>query len=1587
MIRNLIKLAVWLILVLVLTMPAIAIDKGPPQPVKNVQPLQGFDRHWPDGCYSLYYFQNVTYLWNAPHPGYGDWAYAERFTTPKPARLLSVDIPIYDPGDGTFGNDDVYITIYDDNAGFPGTELAACTLLAGTYLAYPYTERADFQKFNLVLDGDFHIAFSSSAVYGSGDYESCLSDDESTPLGRSSSIWDAAMGWVDMLSGWGVDVDFVMFANLCDVSPCVAYGDCNNDGIFPSAADMSYLGVYVASNPAPRPLMWQCDMNGDCVTDSFDVLAYTEYFISGMSAFDKYGGYPVHTCCGDSAHKMHYPQLPDETGWDVNATAPVILADDWQCSETGYVKDIHFWGSWRDGLEGVIDSFSLSIHTDIPSSYCYADGDCNNDGLFNMNDMTYLIAYIYSGGPDPNPWYSVDMNGDCEIDLVDVTLLSDYMSGGDLSIFDPYGGYPVPTCCEPGVSGYSRPGTTLRDWYVSDFEIIPIDPPTLEGWYDPLTNDIRGNNHQAYFQYNVFLDTSDWFWQDEGTIYWLNISAIIEDTTYQWGWKSSINHWNDDAVWAQWGTLDWVEMYEPEQPTIIDSFGLMLDSFGEVSEWWGTGYYGEGWYTYPSGWINMWFYDHPFDSTRYKDITISFNVQSINPAESSYVEIAVNWSTDWWSLEGNPLPEDRRPPLPGDDEVAFIGRYTHLSGHDIEGSYTFDFNIPEYNPEWVSIDIQGENVNIENGEIRHECKSYEPVSLDLSFVITGDSLPPSSPTGACCYDDGTGLQSGCTVTTQDSCETILGGVYMGDGSSCMGIEACCLNDGTCINADAWCCEVILGGVPQGPGSVCSAQLTACCMPDNTCQILDSLCCIQLGGIPQASQVCGTNQACCLSTGDCIMADSICCIEELGGTPQGTGTACSAATIACCLPNGTCRDVDPLCCDELGGTPSPMGAPACLGDVDLDGVDDACENPLEEHKMHYPQWPDETGWDVNATYPLVLADDWECSETGYVKDVHFWGSWKHGFEGIIDSFKVSIHSDIPYELPMYPYSRPGELLWDRYISDFTTTSIWPDTWEGWYDPETGDTFYNDHQEYFRYDIYLDSTDWFEQDSGTVYWLDISGFISGSAVWGWKSSYNHWNDDAVWGHVGMDNWVDLYEPGGATSTPIVNEFNITMAYGEPLDWGGTDYYGAGWYYYPSGWWNMWFYDHPYDSTRYKNITMEFDLDVYDLAESSYVEIAFNWSTDWWSTVGNHPGDPRVPPLSGDDEMLGIGRETVLAGDADLLHGHHVFEYVIENYNPEWVSIDVRGDNFIITNGTITHECISDAPAQSLDLSFVITGEPPRPPFRWWHHYRGVDDDPDYDTCTSGFLTVWGTVNCDTTGHDPIFADTTHKCITYGGLVPDWANDILWNFKWHCFCHNNDWFKLAAPTYVGDKWVLENLGDWWDERYYSSGVEQIIMPSIGDITGAIGTIYYVVDLEVWLAATPRNWQDTYEIVDGECDDLPGYYFSLTPILFDEFAPPDRGTGPFTGTNLTGTLYLDGEVTAGNSLPAVCGDANGDETINVGDAVYMINYVFKGGTAPDPECSGDANGDATLNVGDAVWLINYVFKSGPAPIEPCCP
>ena len=47
----------------------------------------------------------------------------------------------------------------------------------------------------------------------------------------------------------------------------------------------------------------------------------------------------------------------------------------------------------------------------------------------------------------------------------------------------------------------------------------------------------------------------------------------------------------------------------------------------------------------------------------------------------------------------------------------------------------------------------------------------------------------------------------------------------------------------------------------------------------------------------------------------------------------------------------------------------------------------------------------------------------------------------------------------------------------------------------------------------------------------------------------------------------------------------------------------------------------------------------------------------------------------------------------------------------------------------------------------------------------------------------------------------------------------------------------------------------------------------------------------------------------------------------------------------------------------------------------MYLTNYLFIGGTAPQPLEAGDVNCDDVVDIADVVYLANYIFIGGSAP------
>ncbi len=182
-----------------------------------------------------------------------------------------------------------------------------------------------------------------------------------------------------------------------------------------------------------------------------------------------------------------------------------------------------------------------------------------------------------------------------------------------------------------------------------------------------------------------------------------------------------------------------------------------------------------------------------------------------------------------------------------------------------------------------------------------------------------------------------------------------------------------------------------------------------------------------------------------------------------------------------------------------------------------------------------------GMDVDATAPVVLADDFECTVTGPITDIHVWGSWLQdilplgGAEDV--TFTLTLRADIPaWESPS-GYSMPGGVLWTATFAPGQFTVLqWADNLEeGWYDPSTGNYLPIGDTVCWQYNFNITEDPFVQQGTPAapvVYWLEVQAVpLDPEATFGWKTSLDPWNDSAVWAlgaPGGPGPWNELLYP---------------------------------------------------------------------------------------------------------------------------------------------------------------------------------------------------------------------------------------------------------------------------------------------------------------------------------------------------------------------------------------------------------------------------------------------------------------------------
>ncbi|MEW5924400.1 MAG: S8 family serine peptidase, partial [Candidatus Zixiibacteriota bacterium] len=168
-------------------------------------------------------------------------------------------------------------------------------------------------------------------------------------------------------------------------------------------------------------------------------------------------GFPANTCVTDNCPDTANPDQADADNdgiGDICDNCPDVVNIDQDdadgdmvgdacdnCLETPNAdqidEDADGFGNICDNCPRVYNPGQEDSDGDGVGDACpFKCGDVDGSGLINLLDVTYLIKYIYKGGPLPLPPQSADADGDGSTNILDIIYLIRYL----------YKGGPLPVC-------------------------------------------------------------------------------------------------------------------------------------------------------------------------------------------------------------------------------------------------------------------------------------------------------------------------------------------------------------------------------------------------------------------------------------------------------------------------------------------------------------------------------------------------------------------------------------------------------------------------------------------------------------------------------------------------------------------------------------------------------------------------------------------------------------------------------------------------------------------------------------------------------------------------------------------------------------------------------------------------------------------------------------------------------------------------------------------------------------------------------------------------------------------------------------
>jgi len=327
-------------------------------------------------------------------------------------------------------------------------------------------------------------------------------------------------------------------------------------------------------------------------------------------------------------------------------------------------------------------------------------------------------------------------------------------------------------------------------------------------------------------------------------------------------------------------------------------------------------------------------------------------------------------------------------------------------------------------------------------------------------------------------------------------------------------------------------------------------------------------------------------------------------------------------------------------------------------------------------------------------------------------------------------------------------------------------------------------------------------------------------------------------------------------------------------------------------------------------------------------------------------------------------------------DWMFIHNPLDYlsnITDTYPPEFVPLSNGSYFAFYPNNGSTYYAVGDTLSGAVDFLVSARDRVEHPtwqlaPYRLTYQFH--NDSLSYGP----FLSVQF--------RDTLYWDQYVSTIYRDDATYDSKGDYDFR-EYYMICTNNDGDEYIEPGDADSAWFTGDYpnGTYWLkatalDRYGNRAAEslQVAIENYLTFTGTVTLADEPPSHEGTIVRLPQLAREDTTAADGA--------FALS------------GIGPGTyevviERNYYDTIKTTAALTTRDSVrdyllqPVVGlrGDVNHSGSVEAGDIIFLVAYVYRSGPAPEPIAIGDANAIPPITSSDIIYLVNYVFKSGPPP------